>query len=135
MSNDYVSMRSIQLKNNILTPRVLDLYRNDNLNLSTIQGTIDPLTEIYRDTYRYIEYPELSEPAKHLIMKTNNIATGIPVDKQPYIHSSQTTIQPRSVDGQFNGPLTYGPMTSPLLTDPKFSYSYTRPLVYRGVNY
>ena len=129
---DYVTMRSIQLKNKILTPRVLDLYRSGDLNLSSIQGTIDPLVEVYRDTYNYIQFPELSEPAKNLVMQANNVATGLQPDIQPYTHSAQVTPPVRSVNGQFNGPLTYGPMTSPLLKDPKFTYDYTHPLVYRA---
>jgi len=125
---DYVSMRSIQLKNAILTPKVLDLYRSGDLNLSSIQGTVDPLVEVYRDTYNYIQFPNLSEQAQKLVMPDNPVKSNL----QPRIHSAQVTPPVRSVDGQFNGPLTYGPMESKDLSNPKFTYDYTKPLIYKA---
>lgn len=65
--SEYVSMRSINLKNQIMLPEVLRSYRLGNLDLNTIQNTVSPLQEIYTQTYNYIDYPELSDEARNLI--------------------------------------------------------------------
>src|SRR6266576_2431105 len=104
MSSDYVSMASIQLKNQLLTPHVLDLYRNDDLTLSNIQGTVAPQIEIYRNTYNYIQFPNISEAAKKLIMMPNSTATGIALNQNPAVRVEQTTPPVKSVNGVFYGP-------------------------------
>jgi hypothetical protein len=51
-------MKEIKLRNDILTPKVLEAYRAGNLDFSTISGTDGPLKEIYKNTYQYLEYPD-----------------------------------------------------------------------------
>lgn len=65
--SEYVSMRSINLKNQIMLPEVLRSYRSGNLDLNMLQNTVSPLQEIYTQTYNYIDYPELSDEARNLI--------------------------------------------------------------------
>lgn len=65
--SDYVSMRSIKLKNEILLPQVLQAYRSGNLDFNSVQTTISPLQDIYTKSYNYIDYPELSDESKNLI--------------------------------------------------------------------
>jgi hypothetical protein len=131
--SDYVSYASITLKNKILTPDVLNAYRNGDLDLSSIQGTIDPLVQIYKDTYKYIDYPELSPQVKELVKKSTvqTVSTGIPPNKNPDLYSVQTTYPDKSVQGYLNGPATYGPLTSPLLNDRRYTNVDTKPNVFR----
>jgi hypothetical protein len=127
--SDYVSYGSIALKNKIMTPQVLDMYRNDTLNLSSIQGTIDPLIQIYKDTYKYIDYPDLSPPVQELIKKADymQLNSGIPSNNNPYIYSNQIKYPDKSVDGDIIGPATYGPMTSANLNNKNFTNVFTAP--------
>ena len=65
--SDYVSMRSITLKNEIMTPTVLSEYRSGNLSYKTMQDTSSPLQEIYKNTYQYLTFPTISPEAKSLL--------------------------------------------------------------------
>lgn len=62
--SDYVSVKSIALKNQILMPAVLDAYRSGTLSYKTMQDTSSPLQEIYAKTYQYLQYPDLTQEAK-----------------------------------------------------------------------
>lgn len=62
--SDYVSMKSISLRNEIMLPEVLRAYRDGTLSYKTMQDTSSPLQEIYAKTYQYLQYPDLSENAK-----------------------------------------------------------------------
>lgn len=64
---DYVSMRSINLRNQIMTPAVLDAYRSGNLSYKTMQNISSPVQEIYANTYKYLQYPNLSKDAQDLV--------------------------------------------------------------------
>ena len=137
--SDYASVRSIMIKNKILTPQVLDMYRAGNLNYSNIAGVINPLEEIYTATYEYIDFPELSAPAKKLVQKAlqtpTQIAFSLPPDRQPNVSHNQVTPEVHSVPGTLNGlPATYGPMFSPRLSDPKFNENNSGlpPIIYSG---
>lgn len=55
---DYVTMGAINNKNRILQPKVLQAYRSGNLSLDALQNESSPLRDIYRDTYKYIQYPQ-----------------------------------------------------------------------------
>lgn len=65
--SEYVSMRSIKLKNEIMLPQVLQAYRSGNLDYNTMQNTVSPLQEIYTKSYNYIDYPELSDESRNII--------------------------------------------------------------------
>ena len=65
--SDYVSMRSLNLRNKIMTPAVLEAYRSGNLSYKTMQDTSSPIQEIYAKTYQYLTYPELSSDANSMI--------------------------------------------------------------------
>lgn len=81
---DYVSMRSILLKNKIMEPQVLSAYRSGNLTLQDLQTETSPLNEIYSKTYKYLDYPELSDSEKKTIslVKPTDITRPIPNDYQ-----------------------------------------------------
>jgi len=68
---DYVTMKSIKLKNDILTPKVLAAYRSGNLTFDVINDVQEPLKEIYANTYQYLDFPVPSEDATALINKAN----------------------------------------------------------------
>ena len=56
-----------------MTPKVLDLIRSGNLTLQDLQYEDSPLQEIYRDTYKYLEFPpDLTPPAREMIQKLND---------------------------------------------------------------
>ena len=75
--SDYVSMRSIKLKNELMTPAVLQSYRSGNLD--TLRDNSSPLQDLYAKTYQYLNYPELSDEDRNLIALTKKQATP-PVD-------------------------------------------------------
>lgn len=62
--SDYISMKSIQLKNQIMLPEVLRAYRDGTLSYKTMQDTSSPIQEIYAKTYQYLQYPDLTQEAK-----------------------------------------------------------------------
>lgn len=76
--SDYVSMRSINLRNKIMTPAVLDAYRSGNLSYKTMQDISSPVQEIYAKTYQYLTYPDLSSDAKSLISLVSPQTVGYP---------------------------------------------------------
>ena len=135
--SDYVSYDSIRFRNELLTPQVLNLYRQGNLNLQSIQGTIDPMLEIYKDTYSYLEYDSLSERAKKLLYNTlhgkgdkcncemDNPSQLLPpnvgkINKStPIGNNNQISFPPYSVPsaGYYDGLTTYGPMVSKDITN------------------
>lgn len=55
--SDYVSMKSIKIKNYMMSEKMLEQYRNGNLDLSSMQNIDSPLKEIYKNTYNYLGYP------------------------------------------------------------------------------
>lgn len=65
--SDYVSMRSINLRNRIMTPAVLNDYRSGNLSYKNMQDISSPVQEIYANTYHYLQYPDLSEDAQKMV--------------------------------------------------------------------
>lgn len=67
--SDYVSMKTIKLKNDLMTPSVIKAYQNGTLDFKTLQNTFSPLAEIYANTYQYLQYPILSEEAENLVKK------------------------------------------------------------------
>ena len=93
--SEYVSMRSIQLKNTLMTPQVLQAYRSGNLDYSTFLTETSPLQEIYSKTYQYINYPELSDEAKNLIALTKpvDITRPIPNDFQLARNIAESSIK------------------------------------------
>ena len=54
--SEYVSVRSINLKNKLMTPAVLNAYRSGNLSYKDMQNISSPLQEIYANTYQYLLY-------------------------------------------------------------------------------
>lgn len=70
--SEYVSMKSIKLKNDILTPKVLAAYRSGNLTFDEINDVQEPLKEIYANTYQYLDFPVPSDAANALIKNANN---------------------------------------------------------------
>lgn len=72
---DYVSVRSINLRNQIMTPAVLNAYRSGNISYKTMQNTSSPVQEIYANTYQYLQYPNLSPEAQNLIHSINPQST------------------------------------------------------------
>lgn len=65
--SDYVSMRSINLRNQIMTPAVLNAYRSGDISYKTMQNVSSPLQEIYANTYQYLQYPNLSADAQAIV--------------------------------------------------------------------
>lgn len=78
--SDYVSMRSINLKNTLMTPQVLQAYRSGTIDYTTFQTEASPLMEVYSKTYQYLNYPELSEDAKNLISLVKPVDVTKPVN-------------------------------------------------------
>lgn len=71
--SDYVSMKNMKLKNEIMTPSVLRHVRDGNLQVKDLQTEQSPLQEIYRNTYKYIEFPpDLSTPSLNIIRHLND---------------------------------------------------------------
>jgi hypothetical protein len=65
--SDYVCMKNLLLKNQIMTPAILDKVRAGNLSLQDLQTEESPLQELYRNTYKYLEFPpDLTPPARQL---------------------------------------------------------------------
>ncbi len=76
--SDYVSVKSILLKNRIMEDKVLQDYRNGNLNLQTFQTEYSPLQLIYANTYNYLTYPEVSINEQKLVKPTNVVFSPSP---------------------------------------------------------
>ena len=68
--SEYVSMKSITLKNKIMTPSVLDDYRAGTISYKTLQNTSSPLQDIYSNTYNYLTYPDLSQEVVNMLPQT-----------------------------------------------------------------
>lgn len=77
--SEYVTMRSIKLKNTIMEPQVLQAYRSGNLEYKDLQTEVSPLQEIYSKTYHYLDYPDLSDEAKSIISLTKPVDVTRPV--------------------------------------------------------
>lgn len=86
--SEYVSMRSIKLKNTIMRPDIIEKYRSGNFDYNALQDVSSPLREIYTNTYNYIDYPELSEDAKNLISLTKPVNVSIPVPSDALLAKS-----------------------------------------------
>ena len=69
MSSDYVSFREIQIRNEMQTPEVLRAMRNQSFNVQTLQNEQNPLAVLYRDTYKYLEYPSYSSLEEREIVR------------------------------------------------------------------
>ena len=65
--SDYVSIRSIKLKNELMMPKVLQAYRDGELTLQDLQTETSPLKELYKKSYDYLFFPDLSEDDRNLI--------------------------------------------------------------------
>jgi hypothetical protein len=73
MSSDYVTFREIQIRNEMQTPEVLRAMRNKSFDVQTLQNEQNPLAVLYRDTYKYLEYPGYaSVEERELVRKTIN---------------------------------------------------------------
>lgn len=69
--SEYATMKSITLKNSILTPQIIQAYRAGTLSMTDINNVQDPLKEIYANTYQYLDFPNTSTEAAKLIAATN----------------------------------------------------------------
>lgn len=122
--SDFASMRSIQLRNQILTPQVLQLYRSGNLDFSNIQGTSSPLNEIYQDTYRYIDYPNLTPEAYVLLEQAlANPPNMSPAPLAPPI-SAPSSLSPSPITAP--SPFVYTPSSSKIVSP---TYPATSPMM------
>jgi len=71
--SDYVSMRAIKLKNQIMDPLILQKAREGTLELKDLQNVPSPLREIYLQTYNYLLFPEdVSQGAHEFIYETTS---------------------------------------------------------------
>ncbi len=66
-----------------MMPQVLKAFRSGNLDLSDVNSMESPLNEIYYNTYQYIDFPDLSDPAKIILtqavsMNKNSPLSGLP---------------------------------------------------------
>jgi hypothetical protein len=69
MSSDYVSFREIQIRNEMQTPEVLRAMRNQSFDLQVLQNEQNPLATLYKDTYKYLEYPGYSNVQEREIVR------------------------------------------------------------------
>ena len=69
MSSDYVTFREIQILNEMQTPEVLRAMRNNSFDVQTLQNEQNPLAVLYRDTYKYLQYPGYSSPEEREIVR------------------------------------------------------------------
>ena len=69
MSSDYVSFREIQIRNEMQTPEVLRAMRNNSFDVQMLQNEQNPLATLYRDTYKYLEYPSYSNVQEREIVR------------------------------------------------------------------
>jgi hypothetical protein len=97
--SEYVSMREIKLKAEIMAPEVLKAYRSGNLDFGTFQTEISPLQELYSKTYQYIDYPELSDKSQNLIslVKIKKPDIQHPPLQNTTILSNRTIFQDQSI--------------------------------------
>lgn len=65
--SDFVSMKSIQMKNKLMNPDVLRAVRDGNLTMQDLQDVKSPLQEIYQKTYAYSQYPSLSDDTQNFL--------------------------------------------------------------------
>jgi hypothetical protein len=73
MSSDYVSFREIQIRNEMQTPEVLRAMRNNSFDVQMLQNEQNPLGNLYRNTYKYLEYPGYSNfQERDLVRKSIN---------------------------------------------------------------
>ena len=69
MSSDYVTFREIQIRNEMQTPEVLRAMRNQSFDLQVLQNEQNPLGVLYKDTYKYLEYPGYSNVQEREIVR------------------------------------------------------------------
>ena len=69
MSSDYVSFREIQIRNEMQTPEVLRAMRNNSFDVQVLQNEQNPLATLYKDTYKYLEYPGYSNVQEREIVR------------------------------------------------------------------
>jgi hypothetical protein len=95
MSFDYVSFREIQLQNQIQTPEVIKMVRNGTISLQNLQRYESPLENLYRNTYKYLEYPQfISDGEREVIRQSQQlnqkymkeVIQNIPRSYPPNIH-------------------------------------------------
>jgi len=69
MSSDYVTFREIQIRNEMQTPEVLRAMRNQSFDVQVLQNEQNPLATLYRNTYKYLEYPGYSNVQERDIVR------------------------------------------------------------------
>lgn len=69
MSSDYVTFRDIQIRNEMQTPEVLRAMRNNAFDVQVLQNEQNPLATLYRNTYKYLEYPGYSTVQEREIVR------------------------------------------------------------------
>ena len=69
MSSDYVSFREIQIRNEMQMPEVLRAMREHKFDVQFLQNEQNPLASLYRNTYKYLEYPSYSSPQEREIVR------------------------------------------------------------------
>jgi len=93
--SDYVSMRSINLRNQIMTPAVLNAYRSGDLSYKTMQNTSSPVQEIYANTYKYLQYPDLSADARAMVNLVSPQTVGKYIGNDDVAYRVAQSILPR----------------------------------------
>ena len=69
MSSDYVSFREIQIRNEMQMPEVLRAMREHSFDVQFLQNEQNPLANLYKNTYKYLEYPSYSSPQEREIVR------------------------------------------------------------------
>jgi hypothetical protein len=80
MSSEYVTFREIQIRNEMQTPEVLRAMRNKSFDVQVLQNEQNPLAVLYRDTYKYLEYPGYSTVQEREIVR-DSINNGKEISK------------------------------------------------------
>lgn len=93
---DYVSMRSINLRNQIMTPSVLNAYRSGDISYKTMQNISSPVQEIYTNTYQYLQYPNLSGDAQVIMALAPPQSIGKYVGNDDVAYRVAQSILPKS---------------------------------------
>lgn len=69
MSADYATFRQIQIRNEIQMPEVLRVVRTRKLTMQDLQDVDNPLNQVYKNTYKYLEYPSYVSPEERKLIK------------------------------------------------------------------
>lgn len=65
--SEYATYEMIKIKSKILEKPVLEAYRAGNLDLQNVQGRLNPLVQVYKQTYQYLMYPEIQQIPSQLV--------------------------------------------------------------------